>query len=337
MTPDTDGEGEGISEKDVFEDIEIEEQLGRGLSLDYGQEMGGGNSSGSSDEFPSRFNIEPDRDGEGRGHYRWRGANLVFEPDEPVHAQTAADDSDEVMEVDVPVVTGPYRSSDLEYVDFWQDDELRGAAEVLQKVDDTGGGERDYWEDAERERRAEVHRRELSELGEREKSNNTTQHNTGSGDGDLNSGEREKSAEISGRDSIRERAEVEDSGERGVCGEREKSSVVNGRDSRERAEGEGSDSVQETGRRLAEALKAYFNGFYTSQRACAKAFRIGRSTFAKAVGDPDYKFRGQGYRSNVLKPEEEERVARFIHNRAEVGLGLTVKQVNVQYSCTPGK
>ena len=254
---------------------------------------------------------------------------MVFVPDEPVHAQTAADDGDEVVEVNVPVVTGPYRSSDLEYVDFWQDAELRGAAEVLQKVDDTGGGERDYWEDAERERRAEVHRRELSELGEREK--RAEVDNTGSGDGDLNSGEREKSAEISGRDSIRERAEVEDSSER------EKSSVVNGRDSRERAEVEDSDSVQETGRRLAEALKAWFNGFYTSQRACARAFRIGRSTFAKAVGDPDYKFRGQGYRSNVLKPEEEERVARFIHNRAEVGLGLTVKQVNVQYSRTPGK
>ena len=85
---------------------------------------------------------------------------------------------------------------------------------------------------------------------------------------------------------------------------------------------------QETGRRLAEAVKAWFNGFYESQRACARAFRIGRSTFAKAVADPDYKFRGQGYRSTVLKQEEEERVARFIHNRAEVGLGLTVKQVS---------
>jgi len=102
MTPDEDGEGEGISEKDVFEEIEIEEQLGRGLSQDYGQVMGGGNSSGSSDEFPSRFNIEYDRDGEGRGRYRWRGANLVFEPDEPVYAQTAADDRSDVDEVASP-------------------------------------------------------------------------------------------------------------------------------------------------------------------------------------------------------------------------------------------
>ena len=207
MTPTKDGEGEGISEKDVFEDIEIEEQLGRGLSL----EMNGGNSSGSSDEFPSRFNIEPDRDGEGRGRYRWRGANLVFEPDEPVHAQTAADDGDEVAEVDVPVVTGPYRSSDLEYVDFWQDDELRGAAEVLQKVDDTGGGERDYWQDAEREKRAEVHRRELGERGKQERRDREF-GDRGEKLGDRGQQEMHAKVRGDGEHGVVEHIEVEDSG-----------------------------------------------------------------------------------------------------------------------------
>ena len=124
-------------------------------------------------------------------------------------------------------------------------------------------------------------------------------------------GEPEKSAEVRGVEVEEEFDRSED--DAGVTDNVRRGRTLTGR--------------EDTARRVNEAVNAFHNGFYKSQTECAKAFRIARSTLQRGLADPHYKYQGRGYVSTVLSPLEEQRMVTFIQDRAEVGMGFTIKQV----------
>ena len=80
-------------------------------------------------------------------------------------------------------------------------------------------------------------------------------------------------------------------------------------------------------RRLKRAVSAFQSGAFYTIRECALVFRINKSTLNKALKDPDYKFRGQGFVSKVLSKLEEEKVRDIVLERTSEETNLSFRQV----------
>ena len=86
---------------------------------------------------------------------------------------------------------------------------------------------------------------------------------------------------------------------------------------------------EEMAERLEAALQAYNADLYPSVRQCALAFRVCISTFNNLVKDPDKKYVGKGRVSTVFSSDEEDRIARHIKERMQIGCGMDIMQVRM--------
>ena len=87
------------------------------------------------------------------------------------------------------------------------------------------------------------------------------------------------------------------------------------------------EAKENTERRLKRAVSAFQSGAFYTIRECALVFRINKSTLNKALKDPDYKFRGQGFVSKVLSKLEEEKVRDIVLERTTEETNLSFRQV----------
>ena len=99
------------------------------------------------------------------------------------------------------------------------------------------------------------------------------------------------------------RAQEEEEDERAACGERKMKA------------------------KLKDAKDAYMAGRFKRMKSCAEFYKVSATTLGRIVNDPSYQYKGRGRYSSVLSQSEELRIKRFIDDRAEMGLGISIKQV----------
>ena len=87
------------------------------------------------------------------------------------------------------------------------------------------------------------------------------------------------------------------------------------------------EAIEVTAMRLTRAVSAFQAGHFHSQSECALVFRVARSSLQRALGDPDYKFKGKGFVSKVLSKLEEEKVRDIILERTNEVSSLNIRQV----------
>ena len=86
-------------------------------------------------------------------------------------------------------------------------------------------------------------------------------------------------------------------------------------------------SAEEMSHRLDVAVKDFRDGNFHSIRECARFHRVGRTTLAKLVSDPQAEFSGYGKRSQVFTRQEEALISAHIKERMLQGCGLDILQV----------
>ena len=87
------------------------------------------------------------------------------------------------------------------------------------------------------------------------------------------------------------------------------------------------EANEDTAMRLTRAVSAFQAGHFHSQSECALVFRVARSSLQRALGDPDYKFKGKGGVSKVLSKFEEEKVRDIVLERTNEVSSLNIRQV----------
>ena len=78
---------------------------------------------------------------------------------------------------------------------------------------------------------------------------------------------------------------------------------------------------------MEQAVDSYREGVFDSIRGCAEYYGVTYSTLRKYILHPELRYQGKGKVSTVLTPEEEKQVMELIVERAELGCGMVLCQV----------
>ena len=77
-----------------------------------------------------------------------------------------------------------------------------------------------------------------------------------------------------------------------------------------------------------QAVLAFQNGEFTSERKCAQHFNVPRTTLQRLLKN-NLKFVGTGKKSKVFTSEEESKIINFVVNQQEIGCGLSWYQLQL--------
>ena len=84
--------------------------------------------------------------------------------------------------------------------------------------------------------------------------------------------------------------------------------------------------------KMQSALAAWKANQFVSIAACANHFKVPRTTLGTMIREKKDKWRGRGKTSRVFSDEEEELIKENIIERCELGVGLTIEEVDTHLS-----